>query len=475
MSDARQSYLLDGRRVRVRDLLDAGLLAARDPLYFTRRRTGDTVEAVVNNRGSIVVGSTGYRTPSAAARRVTGTQIDGWTAWVDRNGTSLHTLRLRLLDDAAKVAAAGDGKAAETGDAELLARHEFLRRARTAAEAGAPESIRVRALIGRWGAQARGDRITRQIEAELDNHGLRTHPHFHQVALDDEVVIAAVEPDGAGEDGEVEQDGLVDVDDLSAPAESVADIVSDVGVDDVEPRDMGLTLGNLVRPDHPVVWVKPSATFEEAMTKMLLNDFSQLPVMSSKHNLRGAVTWQSIAEARMADPSAPFEAAIVSAARHSFDDDLHDVLTTLQEEDFVVVHDAHNEIYGIVTTADVVELYGELSQPFLLVGELDRRLRLVMETFELNRLNEVFAASGRPALSSYDDMTMGHYQRVLEDPECWSKLGWPLDQRTFVGRLDELRRLRNDITHFNPDGVPEGSVERLRHMLRLVRRFGQER
>jgi len=68
-------------------------------------------------------------------------------------------------------------------------------------------------------------------------------------------------------------------------------------------------------------------------------------------------------------------------------------------------------------------------------------------------------------------MTMGQYQRVLQRPGNWDALAWPLDRKTFLARIDELRTIRNDITHFNPDGVPEGTVEKLKGMLRTIREF----
>ena len=69
-------------------------------------------------------------------------------------------------------------------------------------------------------------------------------------------------------------------------------------------------------------------------------------------------------------------------------------------------------------------------------------------------------------------MTMGDYQQVLSNTECWMMLGWPLDRSAFVHRVDELRRIRNDITHFNPDPAPEDTVHKIRHMLNVIRMLG---
>ncbi len=59
--------------------------------------------------------------------------------------------------------------------------------------------------------------------------------------------------------------------------------------------------------------VAPDASFEEAITLMLIQDFSQLAVMSGPRDLKGAVSWKSIAKARNADRDAKLSAAIVKS------------------------------------------------------------------------------------------------------------------------------------------------------------------
>lgn len=67
---------------------------------------------------------------------------------------------------------------------------------------------------------------------------------------------------------------------------------------------------------------------------------------------------------------------------------------------------------------------------------------------------------------------MGDYQRVPENPERWAKLGWPLDRAIFIKRPDDLRVIRNNVMHFNPEPLPVGTVDRLRNILKLLRDFG---
>ena len=128
---------------------------------------------------------------------------------------------------------------------------------------------------------------------------------------------------------------------------------------------------------------------------------------------------------------------------------------------------------GIVTTADVVTAYGELATPFFLIGELHQVLRqLISRTFTLEEVTSLCDLNGSRAIQSFGDLEIGDYQRVLENPSRWAKLGWPLDRATFVTRLDELRVIRNNVMHFNPEPVPADAIDKLRYILKLLRDSG---
>ena len=104
-----------------------------------------------------------------------------------------------------------------------------------------------------------------------------------------------------------------------------------------------------------------------------------------------------------------------------------------------------------------------------MIGELDRRLRRLVARFDFKQVCTVCDADGSRELQSIDDLTMGDYERVLQNPSIWESLGWPLDRVVFTKRLGDLREIRNDITHFNPDADGLGAVPKLRNMLNLLR------
>ena len=451
VQETRSAYLLDGRRVTIADLIGADLLAPGDALRFRRPRRGQTHKAVVTADCTLSIeGGQEFRSPSRAAKVAADMPaVDGWHAWtVASSGRSLDSLRQELLDQVA----ARTGSEAVTADSDAPSpqdRYAWLKEARIRADAGDPVKISVRDLLARWDAKARGARVNQRIEADLANHGLATSPSFRKVTIDAKVHLIT-----ASEDAEVTG---------NTPADG----------DDGNELDVGLTVGNLPSALSGVVSVLPTATFDQAITTMVLNGYSQLAVLSGSHTLRGAVTWQSIAYARHASPAASFADAIVPAREARYDQELVEVLPDLEVWDFIFVRDEKNAIAGIVTTADVVGAYRELATPFFLIGELDQVLRqLIARTFTLEEVTSLCDLDGSRGIQSFDDLEMGDYQRVLENPDRWAKLRWPLDRATFIKRLDELRVVRNNVMHFNPEPVPADAVEKLRYVLKLLRDFG---
>lgn len=310
----------------------------------------------------------------------------GWHAWIMvASGRSLDSLRQQLLDQAAT------GVAEESAGAQ--GRYEWLKEARTRADAKNPVEMAVRDLLARWDAKADGTTPYQRVDADRANHGLTTSPSYRKVSMDTIVCLITLSQ-GAETSGH-------------APADA----------DGENELDVGLTVGNLPSALSGVVSVPPTATFDETITVMKLNGYSQLAVLSGTHTLRGAVTWQSIAYTGHASPNASFADAIIPAREARYDQELVEVLPDLETWDFVFVRDEKNAVAGIVTTADVVGKYRELSTPFILIGELDQALRqLISRTFILEEVTSLCDADGSRSVGSFDDLDMGDYQRVLENP-----------------------------------------------------------
>ncbi len=56
--------------------------------------------------------------------------------------------------------------------------------------------------------------------------------------------------------------------------------------------------------------------------------------------------------------------------------------------------------------------------------------------------------------------TFGEYIRLLENGERWTKLGLKIDRVKFTEQLRRIRDIRNDVMHFDPDGITEDALRR---------------
>lgn len=103
-SRPRRKHLLNGRRVRISDLIDADLLKPGDEVFFQQRIGEAPHQATVTDRARLrLPDGREFTTPSRAGATVAGRRaVAGWSAWqVGRNGPTLHRLRLELLQDVA--------------------------------------------------------------------------------------------------------------------------------------------------------------------------------------------------------------------------------------------------------------------------------------------------------------------------------------------------------------------------------------
>lgn len=444
----RSMHLIGERRVMVSDLLEAGLLEPGAKLRFKRNRIGATFDATVTDKGRIRLepGGEEFRTPSRAAMVAAGMRaVDGWRAWrvVDQDRL-LDVVRQELLDRAISRVTQP-----QTDDVERQRIHERLRRARTRADENAPEQISVRELLSYWGTKERGDQVS-QIEADLANHGLVTSPSFRAVTLD--TMVSLITPTD-------EPEGKPEVLDELPVTED------DEGDDDLNVR---LTVGNL-SPLEGVEFVGPNSTLHEAITKLVINDYSQLAVLSGPRNLRGALTWRSIAQALHQKPDATVaDATITHVEVVAYDRDLFEVLPALQRHEFVFVTNVGKEVKGIVTTADVARRYGEMATPFFQLGELDQTLRWILKgALDLATVQPLCSRK----IKNFDDLAFGDYEHILENKEVWQKLGWPLDRQVFIARLDKIRNIRNKVMHFHPDPIPEDATKTLRNFNSLLHHY----
>jgi restriction system protein len=206
---------------------------------------------------------------------------------------------------------------------------------------------------------------------------------------------------------------------------------------------------------------------------MMRNDYSQLAVMSGPRDLRGAVSWEAIAQARIRDPQAGLREAVINHEVVRSEDDLLAQIPRIVDAGFVFVQAADRQVAGIVTTADLSHQFAILAKPFFVLAEIERRLRRIVDgALQSDELQAVIdpADATRPVKSA-EDLTLGEYVRLLEDSERWPRLGWALDRKVFIDGLHKVRAIRNEVMHFSPDPLDDDQVITLENFVKWLRKL----
>lgn len=330
--------------------------------------------------------------------------------------------------------------------------------------------VPVRSFL-RWffGAQRRGRWIVSYIRSSLEQAGLRTEPDFESAYLDAEMSFELVGEDNASG----AQSIAVEV------AESIT--VSDhaeVRVLKAAFADPTYRVSKLAAANRRPVSVRPDSTLTEAATLMMANDFSQLPVMTSERDVKGIISWKTVGS-RLALGLKPTVAreAMETHAEISSDASLFTAIPLIVEHQYVLVRGPDQRIVGIVTTTDLSLQFHQLAEPFLLLGEIENHMRRIISAHfgqaELAAAKEPDDDSREAETVS--DLTFGEYKRLLEEPSRWNRLGLQIDRVAFNRLLDKVREIRNDVMHFDPDGISDDDREVLRefaHFLRMLQRIG---
>ncbi|MFP3385714.1 CBS domain-containing protein [Tritonibacter sp. SIMBA_163] len=332
--------------------------------------------------------------------------------------------------------------------------HKEFNEMKTDVDQGRTPTSTVRELLRWFGARRRRTGIVKKIQSELDDAGIITSPDFTKVWIDAEItfkkahtVAAATTP--AGEH----------------PSDSKATEA---------PREASFLISMLEAANRGVISVQPQDSVEKAITLMLAHDFSQLAVMTNERTLKGTISWKTIGK-RLSHENNLKEAKDAMEAAFALEDSepLFKATKQIIDHEFVFVRSSVDQkVTGIVTATDLSEQFQSLSEPFLLIGQIENQVRKMLhEKFSVSELQEACSdadPSRREKIQSVADLTFGEYLRLFQKPEKWDKLDLSVDRGVFCDEMNSVREIRNDVMHFDPDGIEDEHYDQLRRFSRLL-------
>ncbi len=190
--------------------------------------------------------------------------------------------------------------------------------------------------------------------------------------------------------------------------------------------------------------------------------------------MKGIVTWESISsKLALGFEARTVRDAMTRAVEIRSDASIFDAIPTLVDSGYVLVSGPDGRIVGIVTSSDLSLQFRALAEPFLLLGEIENRIRnIIAKRFPLTDLQNARdpAAEDRP-VAAVDDLTIGEYIRLLEEPSRWAKADLRVDRTTFIDSLHRIRGIRNEVMHFDTDSIPDEELVTLRNFARFLQRL----
>lgn len=314
----------------------------------------------------------------------------------------------------------------------------------------------VRTLLSWFGQQRRGRWVVSRMRSAFREVGLVADPDFATAYIDGTVVLRAA---GASNEGVAAGGG-----------------VSGHEADDPDRTDPVARLRMLSAANTKPETIPRDKPVTEAITVMLMNDFSQLPVMSNERDVDGMISWKSIGRAMALKRPCDYVRECMDRRVEVLPADvpLLDAIPAIVQHEVVLVKASGSDrrIVGLVTTSDVSLQFQELAEPFLLVGEIENHLRRLIDSeFTAEELAEFRDPRDEEReVEGVEDLTFGEYERVLQNRGNWDRLNLGLERLPVVERLRQVRAIRNDVMHFNPDGVTRENLSFLRDTVSFLQR-----
>lgn len=328
-----------------------------------------------------------------------------------------------------------------------------------------PAPVTTREFLSWFDAQRRGYWIVRSIRRDLEKAGLQTVPDFESNFIDAPLELRRVMA--------INSETTASPADVKVGTNDTPELSTEVSVANPEwaRKDPTYRISKLGPANQPVISVKPDATLAEVTALLLLRNFSQLPVMTNEREVKGVITWTSIGS-RLALANAGTHARDFMEAHHEIRShfSIFDSIPIIVTHQYVLIRGEDNRITGIITASDLSEQFRLLAEPFLLLGEIENHLRsMIADRFSIADLTDARDPNGgERQIQSPANLAFGEYVRLLEKPDRWKQFGLAIDRASFCKDLDNIRQIRNDVMHFDPDGVPPKELGNLRDFTRFL-------
>lgn len=230
-------------------------------------------------------------------------------------------------------------------------------------------------------------------------------------------------------------------------------------------------------PSHELETVDAQDTLISAIETMFKKGYTQLGV-ERDHEIVGMVSYRSISRVlsilqalgtneNLSDRRVGIAVEDINPIVEP-NEDLIVLFDLLSEDPYVLVQPLEDASFEILTNYDLLHYLRDSIEPFLLVEDIERSIRtLIQDAFPDNldeELQRFFNDKDIRTPTRIDDCSFGHYTQFI--PQNWPQFEEYFKETesdgNFVRRLlEEIGRIRNKIFHFRSDSYDSKLEEEL--------------
>ena len=315
-------------------------------------------------------------------------------------------------------------------------------------------SMTVRELLDIFGQAKRGREVTRFIKYKLWYYGLESVPDFNSTHMDSKVSIQARQDGKGGAGKRYETTGD------TAPSKVLSEVQIEKELETAEEIAPLVTVGSVFPPNRVMHTVRASDPQSKVITLLMMESLSHVAVMQSPRKAEGWVTWKSIG---MAVASGRTIRNVADCMEHNprvvrISTPLLKAIEEVLQFGAIFLEAEDKTIIGIFTSDDVAKQFIASAQPFMILEEIENRLRklirqLKLSEDEMREFVDPHDEKRKAKVCQVDDLTFGEYARAMQTEKTWPRFNIQLDRALFCLKLDKIREIRNSVMHFHPDGI----------------------
>ena len=255
----------------------------------------------------------------------------------------------------------------------------------------------------------------------------------------------------------------------------------------------------LIQGTSKPITITKDETITKALSIMVQNDFSQLPVVSKGVNwekVEGMITYESVIHAIRNFGSSieklQVRHAIVAAPLYNEEDDLFDILDRLKATNVVFVLGRDNALSGIVTSYDTAEYFRSRTEDMMWIEDIEEMIKEFIKFYHADengelseqKVDELIQKSlpyylkengYKGKKKTFKDLTLNDFIMVLTAKDTWSFYEpiFCMDRVPVIDLLHGVRDIRNDVAHFRGE-IPVEDRDKLKFVADWLSRCQEE-